>query len=110
MALPKLQIQVQFRNDDSGKPASYHIYLISKPYKLLSSAIEQLLHHLTIALRISKITKSKGPDFAQFQSKPSEAVWDRQKLSKYSGKFFLLNIQQNVALMDKKHEGGDCQC
>ena len=29
---------------------------------------------LSIALRISKITKSKGPDFAQFWSKPSEAA------------------------------------
>ena len=32
---------------------------------------------LSIALRISKIKKSKSPDFAQFRSKPSEAVWDR---------------------------------
>ena len=34
---------------------------------------------LSIALRISKITKSSGPDFGQFWSKSSEAVWDRRK-------------------------------
>ena len=30
-------------------------------------------------LRISKITQSKGPDTAQFWTKPFEAVWDRWK-------------------------------
>ena len=31
------------------------------------------------ALRISNVRKNKGPDFAQFWSKPSEAVWDRRE-------------------------------
>ena len=34
---------------------------------------------LSTALRISIITKSMGPDFAQFWSKPYESVWDRWK-------------------------------
>ena len=34
---------------------------------------------LSTALRISIITNSIGPDFAQFWSKPNESVWDRWK-------------------------------
>ena len=50
----------------------------------------QLWIHCTmgvfIALRISEITKSKGPDFAQFWMKPSEAFGTGKKLPKDSGK------------------------
>ena len=40
---------------------------------------------LSIALRISKITKSKGPNFPQFWSKPYQAVCDRWKTAQRFG-------------------------
>ena len=50
---------------------------------VLSFHITIIMYHctmgLSIALRIWKIKKSRGPDFTQFQSKPSEAVWDSWK-------------------------------
>ena len=64
---------------------------------------------LYIALRISKITKSKGPDFAQFWSKPSDAVWDRWKTAQiFREKYFRQIFIKNVVLIVEKHEGHDC--
>ena len=57
---------------------------------------------LFIALRISKITKSKGPDFAQFWSKPSEVVWDRWKTAQRFRENILLNICQNCGTYGRK--------
>ena len=66
---------------------------------------------VSTALRFSKITKSKSPDFAQFRSKPTEAVWDRWKLplqwppvwnldlyQKLKGKRFMYKSTANIAI------------
>ena len=76
---------------------------------LVSILETQCTMGLSIALRISKITKSKGPDFAQFWSKPSEAVGDRWKTAQISrGKYFHKMFLKNVVLIVEKHEGHDC--
>ena len=61
------------------------------------------------ALRISNVKKNKGPDFAQFWSKPSEAVWDRRETAQRFMENVFLDFCQNVVLIDEKNEGGDCQ-
>ena len=58
---------------------------------------------LSIALRTSKKTKIKGQDFAQFQLKPYEAVWDRSKNApKDSGNIFFENICQKCGTNGRK--------
>ena len=65
---------------------------------------------LSIALRISKITKSKGPNFAQFWSKPYEAVWDRWKTAqRFREKYFCLIFVKNVVVLGEKHDAHDWQ-
>ena len=65
---------------------------------------------LSIALRISKIIKGKGPNFAQFWSKPCEAAWDRWKTAqRFRGKHIRRFFDKNVVVIGKKHDGHDWQ-
>ena len=65
---------------------------------------------LSIALRISKIVKGKGPNFAQFWSKPYEAAWDRWKTAqRFRGKHIRRFFDKNVVVIGKKHDGHDWQ-
>ena len=68
--------------------------------------INQCTMGLSIALRISKVTRRKGSHFAQSWSKSSEVVWDRWKTAqRFRENFFRQIFVQNVILMDEKHEG-----
>ena len=57
---------------------------------------------LSIALRISNVKKIKESDFAQFWSKPSEAVWNRWKTAKRLREFFLLDFCQKCGTYWRK--------
>ena len=63
---------------------------------------------LSIALRISKNTKSKVPYFAQFWSEHSKLFGTGKNLPKYSGKNISVKHLSNIwYLSSKKHEGHD---
>ena len=66
---------------------------------------------LSIALRISKITKSSGPDFAQILLKLYESVWDRWKIGQRfrEKNFRQIFVKKNVVVINGKHERSNCE-
>ena len=66
------------------------------------------VHYLSIALRISILTKSKGPNFAQFWSKPNESVWERWKITQRGSLIHKGNWNRNSSQIFATELPPDC--